>query len=69
MVMTFGWIALGGIASLTLMQAIVVKMHPVSCNPRSRRVSMEPSTRKLQLFYACAAPTPDLPIPYEQLVS
>jgi cellulose synthase/poly-beta-1,6-N-acetylglucosamine synthase-like glycosyltransferase len=27
MVMTFGWIALGGIASLTLMQAIVVKMH------------------------------------------
>ncbi|MDB4368723.1 glycosyltransferase family 2 protein [bacterium] len=27
MVLTFGWIALGGIASLTLMQAIVVNMH------------------------------------------
>ncbi len=27
MVLTFGWIALGGIASLTLMQAVVVNLH------------------------------------------
>eukprot|EP01047_Picozoa_sp_COSAG01_P100270 COSAG01_NODE_30150_length_621_cov_3.030651_1_plen_95_part_10 len=27
MVLTFGWIALGGIASLTLMQTIIVNLH------------------------------------------